>query len=114
MFVTWSTLQFRKQHPELFEKGDYIPIAIAGQKREHVCAFARGWNDRRVVVIAPRLIYGLAGGELVGPMGGLWGNTALEAEVQGLNNVFTGEAIIGNRLADILKTFPIALLARQS
>src|SRR5436190_17266685 len=110
LFVIWRTLQFRKENRELFERGEYVRIAAT---TEHVCAFAREWNGRRVIVVAPRLIYTLCGGKLVAPVGAIWKDATLETEIKDIRNVFTGETISTNRLADILKTFPIALLASR-
>ena len=98
-------MQFRNR----FANGEYVPIGSTGEKSRHVCAFAR---DRKVVVVAPRLICGLPGGKQIAPTGAIWGDTALETDTKGFENVFTGERVASNWLADILKTFPIALLAR--
>lgn len=110
MFVIWRTLQFRSQHAELFEKGDYQAVAVNSR---HVCAFSRTWQKEKIVVVAPRLVYGLCRGELVPPVGDIWGEAALDGPVESLQNIFTGENVASNRLADILKSFPIALLARR-
>ena len=113
LFLIWRTLQFRNQHRELFERGEYVPIQVRGEKSRHICAFARLWQNQKVVIVVPRLVYGLGGGKLVSPIGAIWRDTALETEVQGFQNVFTGESVTSNRLADILKTFPTALLVQS-
>ena len=100
LYVIWRTLQVR----ESFKDADYTPIAAT---TEHVCAFARG----KIIVVAPRLIYHLCSGKLIPPTANVWKDATLQTEIKGLTNVFTGETINSNRLADILKTFPIALLA---
>jgi (1->4)-alpha-D-glucan 1-alpha-D-glucosylmutase len=110
LFVIWRTLHFRNANCELFERGEYVPINATS---EHLCAFARYWKGRRVIVAAPRLIYGLCGGQLVAPLGPVWGDVALQTEIKNFENVFTGERVTTNRVADILKTFPIALLAQS-
>ncbi|HKQ37594.1 MAG TPA: malto-oligosyltrehalose synthase [Verrucomicrobiae bacterium] len=109
LFVIWRTLQFRNENRELFEKGDYVPI---GATIANVCAFARKQEDRTVIVIAPRLISNLCGGKLAAPLGAVWKDATLGIEAAGLQNLFTGEIVSSNRLSEILKTFPIALLAR--
>ena len=43
LFVTWRVLQFRRQHADLFQLGDYIPLDVEGAKAKHLCAFARRW-----------------------------------------------------------------------
>jgi len=110
MFVIWRTLQFRNQNADLFEQGDYEPIAVNSR---HVCAFARTWKEQKIVVVAPRLVYGLCRGKLVSPAGEIWGGAALDLPVEPFQNIFTGENVASNRLAEILKSFPIALLARR-
>ena len=111
LFVIWRTLQFRNRNRDLFDHGDYAPITATGSKGQHVCAFARTWKNRKVIVVAPRLVRKLCGGKEVSPIGEVWAETTLDAELRDYQNVFTGEAIRSHRLADILKTFPIALLA---
>ena len=113
MYVLWRTLQFRNKHCELFDSGNYEPIAVSGEKAPHVCAFARRSQDSAAVIIAPRLVYGLCGGKTIPPTGEIWGNTELGADTMSLRNVFTDEIVVSNRLADVFNTFPIALLARS-
>lgn len=108
LFVIWRTLRFRNEHREVFDHGEYVPIRATS---DHVCAFTRQWKERRVIVIAPRLIYTLCGGELAPPTGEVWKDAILETEVKDCRSVFTGETVNSNRLSDILKTYPIALLA---
>lgn len=110
LFVIWRALRFRSENRELFDQGNYVPITAG---TEHVCAFAREWKERRIVVVAPRLIYTLRGGKRVAPVGEVWNDATLETEVENYRNVFTGQTVTGNLLADILKTFPIALLAQH-
>ena len=113
MYVMWKTLQFRNAHRDLFEHGDYLPLAASGDKAEHVCAFARRSRSNAAIVIAPRLVYGLARGKMIPPVGAIWGDTTLGIDTSQLQNVLTSETVSSNRLADILRTFPIALLARS-
>ncbi|MGO8752009.1 MAG: malto-oligosyltrehalose synthase [Thermoguttaceae bacterium] len=41
LFVTWRTLQLRRENPDLFQHGDYVPLDVEGPRARHVCAFAR-------------------------------------------------------------------------
>ncbi|NHN89009.1 malto-oligosyltrehalose synthase [Acetobacter conturbans] len=50
-------LTFRKQHPGLFLRGAYHPIAV---NSEHVVAFLRVWENRRLLVLAPRHTHAFA------------------------------------------------------
>ncbi|MCG8400525.1 MAG: malto-oligosyltrehalose synthase [Firmicutes bacterium] len=56
MFLTYRSLQFRKAHPDLFTRGEYIPVQAAGPGAEHVCAFARRAGQSWVLVAVPRLL----------------------------------------------------------
>ncbi len=55
LYVTWKGLRFRKEQPDLFRAGDYQPLTVSGEKKEHVLAFARQHADRVVIVAVPRL-----------------------------------------------------------
>ena len=126
--VTWRTLQFRRQHAELFRLGDYVPLDVEGAKSPHVCAFARRLSDpagdgtQIAVTIVPRLIAQLtpAADPLpppppIGPA--VWADTRIILEGDWpatLRNVFTGQTcpLTDSRiaLADALAEFPVALL----
>jgi len=54
LFVTYKALEFRKANRELFARGGYLPLRIAGACAANVCAFARRFKDRWAVVAAPR------------------------------------------------------------
>ncbi|MES2674284.1 MAG: malto-oligosyltrehalose synthase [Pseudomonadota bacterium] len=56
-----QTLAVRKAHHEVFQLGDYQPIAIAGEYAESVVAFMRHYRNDYVLVIAPRLTAPLLG-----------------------------------------------------
>jgi (1->4)-alpha-D-glucan 1-alpha-D-glucosylmutase len=58
--VTARILGFRARAPELFAKGDYIPLRIDGARAEHIFAFARVHNGRAAVVVVMRCPAGLA------------------------------------------------------
>ena len=41
LFITYRTLQCRRDHPGLLSSGEYIPLAAEGSKAAHLFAFAR-------------------------------------------------------------------------
>ncbi|NTJ41903.1 malto-oligosyltrehalose synthase [Agrobacterium larrymoorei] len=49
-------LNLRKAAPDLFRKGDYLPLSATGRGTSHVVSFARQTSDDAVIVIAPRLV----------------------------------------------------------
>ncbi|MGW8273155.1 MAG: FCD domain-containing protein, partial [Thermodesulfovibrionales bacterium] len=136
--LLWNTQQvarekiFRKkgnraiiadQHRRLFEEGEYVPLDAAGQRRMHLCAFARRLGDLLAVSVVPRLLTSLLrdGAQIpVGPA--VWKDTSVmlppSSRPDHFVNVFTGEKI---RLSDrngggvlpvskLLSVFPVALL----
>ncbi|MEW1835382.1 malto-oligosyltrehalose synthase [Microbacterium sp. NPDC079995] len=100
LLVVSRALRLKRDHPELFTR--YTPMAAAGEAAEHAVAFDRGG----VVAVATRLPAGLA-------RRGGWGDTELLTRAEGLVDVLTGRRIEGGRvrLADLLDTYPVALLA---
>jgi len=56
LFVTWRALEFRREHAELFQRGNYAPLAVKGMRSEQACAFARECDGQWVITVLPRLI----------------------------------------------------------
>ncbi len=122
MFVMSKALSHRRAHPGLYTRGDYIPVACEGPRKQHVCAFLRKEKGQSALVIAPRF-FAVLGAErwpLTDPRS-VWGATKLHIP-RGLptsyTNLLTGERADAtgrgeNRwleLDRILGRFPIALL----
>jgi len=51
--VLAAVLQLRKQRPQLFTEGDYLPLSVVGAHADQVLAFARTWEQQAVIVIVP-------------------------------------------------------------
>lgn len=109
--LTAAGLRARREDPELFVAGDYVPLPVEGERASHVLAFARRARDRWAVAVAPRLPASLTerGRFPVGEA--VWGNTrvALPEDVH-WRDVFTASGVSSSRLADILAALPTALL----
>ncbi len=75
MFVTACCLRFRRDHPDLFLEGDYLPLNVAGERADNVVAFARQTNGRFSITVVPRLVAGLMEPELKWPLNSIWGET---------------------------------------
>jgi (1->4)-alpha-D-glucan 1-alpha-D-glucosylmutase len=123
LYLTYQALNYRREHPRLFAEGAYLPLEASGTKRDHVCAFARSVGEEAVLVIVPRLVVRLVGGEERPPLGAdVWGQTRLLLPPQMVGrtyrNLFTGETIAANvnddppglLLGTVLRRFPVALL----
>ncbi|MBW4053624.1 MAG: malto-oligosyltrehalose synthase, partial [Proteobacteria bacterium] len=115
-------LQLRRQDPELFERGEYLPLKVTGRRAPHLCAFARRLEGRLAIVMAPRLYLKLMGDSDRPPLGAeVWEDTEVQLP-------FTPEAALlgaldGARVpqpdgkgplaigaAAALQCFPVALL----
>ncbi|MGH8496864.1 MAG: malto-oligosyltrehalose synthase [Gammaproteobacteria bacterium] len=115
-----QVLALRKQEPDLFSSGSYLPLTVAGERGEHVVAFARGAPDKvsNLIVVATRLNGALlADDDTILLDTGSWRDTYLElpAELQELRyaNVFTNTAVRGAaqlRMENVLSRYPVALI----
>lgn len=54
LYLTWQALQLRSREPDLFQQGEYLPLATDGPYADHVCAFARRYLEREAISVAPR------------------------------------------------------------
>jgi (1->4)-alpha-D-glucan 1-alpha-D-glucosylmutase len=116
-FVTWRALNCRREHPDLFRDGDYVPLHADGPRADHICAFARRRKEELAVVVAPRLFKKLQ--ECGGEAGAVWQGNRLEVPAPGdYCNALTGECHAAEEdqgrfwlpLAAVLGHFPVALL----
>ncbi|WP_157118859.1 malto-oligosyltrehalose synthase [Azohydromonas lata] len=124
LWFTWRLLQWRSAHAALFREGDYQPLNGAGERADHVIAFARETADgEKLITVAGRFFARLMGLQTGWPLGEeAWGDTAVElpAWTEGLTlrNILTGEkhepAEGRVRLAELFATVPGAVLVVDS
>ncbi len=120
LFVTRMVLRHRRDvAADLFQFGDYTPLAVSGEFADCVLAFRRRYAGNELLVIVPRLCSKVG----VPPLGDAWRDTAIhlppgERSGEGrLRNLFTGEKITfpdngGDlALARLFREFPFAVLA---
>jgi (1->4)-alpha-D-glucan 1-alpha-D-glucosylmutase len=118
-----QALRERRSNPALFAEGEYLPAVVHGSKRENVFAFVRRHAGTCAIAAVPRLITRLTPNPGDVPVGRpVWQDDALQLPPQVSNgpfrNVFTGEVVTPIRnndqdemaMADVLSTFPVALL----
>ncbi len=123
LFVTACGLRLRRRCPDLFLKGEYIPITSEGESVDHVVAFARRFGDEWVIAVVPRLSVSLAAHKSALPVGAsVWGDARLrlpsEVAASSLQNHFTRESVTLTAEADgstvgvaeVLGVCPVALL----
>jgi (1->4)-alpha-D-glucan 1-alpha-D-glucosylmutase len=120
LFTLWKALNFRRQHEALFARGDYIPLKASGKMHNHIFAFARELGEEVAVIIAPRFLCTLLGGEQRLPLGDVWADTTVHAHKLSdrLTSALTGEEVpIRNgclRVDDIFGSFPLGLLSKAT
>jgi (1->4)-alpha-D-glucan 1-alpha-D-glucosylmutase len=121
IYLIWRILCLRQQQADLFQHGEYLPLAVEGAKAKHVVAFARRFGTTRALVVAPRLVAGLLNDTDLPPIGPrIWGDTRVLLPFRRCSekgrNALTGEvldlqktdeyATIG--VSEALAKFPVA------
>jgi (1->4)-alpha-D-glucan 1-alpha-D-glucosylmutase len=114
LFLTQRVLRFRREHANLFQRGEYVPLRASGTFAECCLSFARRLADKWIVVIAPRL------SARVGfpSIGQLWKDTAIQfpekLSLVHAHDLFTCRPIpLHDRqvnLTDALPTLPFAVI----
>ncbi len=117
LFVVARVLRTRREHSELFARGEYVPLSVSGAKADHVFAFARRHEEAAVAIVVPRLAAALVPEPGHPPVGaGVWGDTAVslaDLPPGRWTNVLTGATHhTDTRLpvSDVLAAFPVAVL----
>ncbi len=102
LLVTTRALRLRRERPELFRR--YLPLTAVGPASAHAVAVDRGG----VTAVATRLPVGLE-------RDGGWRDTVLLRPDRSAVDVLTGRSFGGEiALADLLTTYPVALLVEDS
>jgi (1->4)-alpha-D-glucan 1-alpha-D-glucosylmutase len=117
-----AILQVRRALPDLFARGDYRPLEVAGERGAHLLAYERRHGPRRLLVAVPRLCAQAVRPDrpLVEPR--FWGSTRLlhaadEAPCTWID-LFTGQAhgpaAGGLSASRLLAGWPVAVLISTS
>ena len=114
MFLTQRVLRFRREHADLFQRGEYLPLRASGMFAESCISFARRLTDKWIAVIAPRL------SSRVGfpPIGERWKDTGIEFpetfSLEKAHDLFTCRPVrYHNRrvsVSDALSVLPFAVI----
>jgi len=122
LYATSRALRCRREYPELFSAGDYLPAAATADRRDNVVAFVRQNDAARFVVAVPRLPARLVSAEGDLPLAEVWRDSVLLLPAiepgAAFRNVFTGEELIvveregqaALPLSEVFAHFPLALL----
>jgi (1->4)-alpha-D-glucan 1-alpha-D-glucosylmutase len=114
MFLTQRVLQFRREHVDLFQRGEYLPLVASGTFTECCVSFARRLGDQWIVVIAPRLSSRIG----FPPIAERWKDTTLEfpetLSLEHAHNLFTCRKLRHESrrisIADALPILPFAAM----
>ena len=117
MHVIRKGLEVRRKYPALFRGARYTPLYADGGREDNIIAFSLSDSVHSVIAVAPRLFTRLMDGDDLAPLGAkAWGEARLPI-VGEYVNVLTGERHEGRAghvgIAQLLATFPVALLVRQ-
>ncbi|BFU94936.1 MAG: Similar to maltooligosyl trehalose synthase treY [Nitrospira sp.] len=120
-------LEQRRHRPELFQLGDYLPLECGGNKKRHLCAFARVRDRQAVMTVVPRLVATLAPDEKQLPIGpSIWEDswvavppwpTLGEYRHVLTGETFAAESVNSRRVLSLSQVFghcPVAVLERLS
>jgi (1->4)-alpha-D-glucan 1-alpha-D-glucosylmutase len=122
LYLTCKALGCRRENRELFERGEYVPLEVTGDRARNICAFARRMSGKGVVVVAPRFMATLIPEPDKVPCGEeVWGGSFLvlpEGSGAKYRNVLTGEVVtVGDgsgrpvlSLAKLFADVPVAFL----
>ncbi len=137
LHVVRSALAARREHPDLFSRGQYIPLFAEGPAKDHLLAFARvgctqdvssssaspSTDDRchtAAIVVVPRLTTTLVSEPALAPFGGAaWSDTVIQLPDQLSGRTWTcaltREPLRSSTdgqlpMSEVLRSFPAALL----
>jgi (1->4)-alpha-D-glucan 1-alpha-D-glucosylmutase len=120
LWTTHRALQLRQQEHEIFRRGEYTPLEVAGEHQENVIAFLRRdpASQRSVLAVIPRFACTLMRSKTELPLKDAWGKDQLRIPLPPgtrLANYFSGESITVTEeqslpLSTLLNIFPVALL----
>ncbi len=108
--LTHQLLRLRHRFADVFQRGSYEPLAVAGPHAEHVIAFARGWKRQRLIVAVGRHFVPLSDGGRQWPSG--W-EGAVEQPAAAHEHLIGGDP--GRRtgelnLAALFRDLPVSVL----
>ena len=114
MFLTKPILRLRREHADLFERGEYVPLHTSGTFAECCVSFVRRLDDNWIAVIAPRLSSRIG----FPPIGEAWQDTAIQLpetfSLKDAHDLFTCQPIrhLKRQVAvrDVLSVLPFAVV----
>jgi (1->4)-alpha-D-glucan 1-alpha-D-glucosylmutase len=114
LFLTKHLLQLRREHADLFERGEYLPLHASGMFAECCVSFVRRLDDNWIAVIAPRLSSRIG----FPPIGEAWQDTAVQLPetlvLEKAHDLFTCQPIRHDKrqvaVRDVFSVLPFAVI----
>jgi (1->4)-alpha-D-glucan 1-alpha-D-glucosylmutase len=121
LFCTAAALNLRRRSPQLFLQGDYLPLAVDGERTGHVVALGRVAERNVLLALVPRLVAKLSTSASPFPLGEqCWKSTAVllpePLHQRRYRNILTGESYNPASRIALAKAFgalPVALLVAE-
>jgi (1->4)-alpha-D-glucan 1-alpha-D-glucosylmutase len=122
LWTTHRALAARAAMPEVFSRGEYVPLHASEEHAQHVIAFLRRREGQCLLVAVPRFACTLMKQRAELPLGNVWSDGVLIAEEcagMRMTHAFTGEEIVVPSdgrisLASLLGEFPVGLATSAS
>jgi (1->4)-alpha-D-glucan 1-alpha-D-glucosylmutase len=116
MYLIRAALTFRREHPELFGEGEFVPLETQGRHASSVIAFLRRTSASCALVAIPRWLSQISVSEQA-PHVVDWNDTRVvlpEKSKQGWRNVLTSAQVNAENETilmanDLFRQFPVAL-----
>lgn len=119
LWLTQMLYTLRAQQPELFNKGEYLPLTVEGACKDHVLAFARKYRQQVLIIAVPLHTAVLSRDQGAGATEIDWKDTAIQlpAGVTGEWSHFFTEVELtpqrGLSVASLFSTWPFAIVKGQ-
>ncbi|MCY7356057.1 MAG: malto-oligosyltrehalose synthase, partial [Rudanella sp.] len=112
LFVTHKLLQLRKNNPDLFAAGEYIPLTVEGPFSEYVMAFTRQHSSDWLVIVVPLFLARLCNEQGISDVQAIdWQDTrVVMPEQRQWTSVMTGGEIHEALIQGLFKELPVAVL----
>jgi (1->4)-alpha-D-glucan 1-alpha-D-glucosylmutase len=114
MRITQALLLFRSKFPDLFSKGEYLPLQTQGEKADQIVALTRRLDSKEVLVVVPRRLSTKNGSWV----GSYWNDTVVPySESRRWKSLLTGQSLETNSgsipVSELFSELPIAVYVSE-
>jgi (1->4)-alpha-D-glucan 1-alpha-D-glucosylmutase len=124
LFITAALARFRRDQPDLFAQGDYVPLEAIGKLQDHVVAFARSIQNKTLIVAVARFFVRLGCRESIPAGDSVWDDQWINiGNLSGgaYRDLFSGRTINTTRVAEqtvlpvsqVFFSLPVSVLIRN-